>query len=408
MAKFIDKLFKKRSISLQDERLLELLGVKPNDVNVKGKNALKTATVYACFRVLTENVSKIPIKIYQEKKPKNHYLNTILKHKPNEFMTTVDFWKCVEFQRLLHGNAYVYIDIDKNNGKIIGLYPIDSTKVSVYLENTESFKKSIWYIVKVSDEKEVKLSYDQVLHFKGMTSNGIIGISPLDYLIELVENNKASNSYINNYYKNGMQTKGIIQYVGDLNPKAEENFRTKFEKMASGLNNAHRISLLPIGFQYQSISQKLVDSQFIENNKLTIQEIASAFGVKMHQINNLERSTFNNMEQQQQEFYIDTLQPVITMYEKELSTKLLLSSELEKDIYFKFNIDVILRSDIKTRYEAYRTGIQSGFITPNEARAKEDLEALEGGDILIVNGNMLPLTMAGLQYNKDKGEENNE
>jgi HK97 family phage portal protein len=392
------------SYSLADKTLLDFLGIEVES-NVNGKNALKIATVYACFRILTENIGKIPIKIYQNKQPTNHYLGKLLKYKPNPYMTAINFWKSIEFQRNLTGNGYAYIDMD-SRGRILGLYPLDSSKVEPYIDKQGLKIKDFWYVVNTGRELR-KVHHEQMLHFKGLTENGLLGISPLDYLKEIFENGKAAQSYTNKFYKNGMQTKGIIQYVGDLSPKAEENFRNKFEQMANGLENAHRISLLPIGYQYQSISQKLADAQFLENNKMTIQEIASAFGVKMHQINNLERSTFNNMEQQQQEFYIDTLQPILTMYEQELISKLLLDSEIEKDYFLKFNIDVILRSDIKTRYEAYRTGIQSGFLTPNEARAKEDQEPQEGGDELIVNGNMMKLIQAGIQYMKG-GEKDNE
>lgn len=388
---------KRDGFSLTDKTLLDFLGIEISS-NVNGKNALKIATVFACFRILTENIGKIPIRIYKDKKSTEHSLAKILKYKPNPFMTAINFWKCIEFQRNLEGNAYAYIDIG-SKGEILGLYPIDPTKVTIYIDTDGIKSKSLWYIVNTGEERR-KVHYEQMLHFKGMTADGIEGIAPLKYLKEVFETGKSAQSYENKFYKNGMQTKGLIQYVGDLNSKAEENFRNKFEQMSNGLDNAHRVALLPIGYQYQAISQSLADAQFLDNKKLTIQEIASSFGVKMHQINNLERSTFSNMEQQQQEFYVDTLQPILTMYEQEMASKLLNDIEIEQDYYFKFNIDVILRSDIKTRYEAYRTGIQSGFLTPNEARAKEDMEAKDGADDLIVNGNIMKLEQAGIQYMK--------
>lgn len=390
---------KNETASLQDEKFLDFLGINTNDVNVKGKNALKVATVFACFRILTEGIGKLPLKMYKNnKKTSEHYLYKLLKIRPNPLMSSIDFWKTMEFQRNLRGNAYAFIDYDKK-GFVRGLYPIDSQKVTVYIDDKGITSSTMWYVVN-HEGKDYKISFEEMIHIKGLTSNGLVGISSIDYLEGMIENAKSGQDYINKFYKNGMQTKGLIQYVGDLSADAEKTFRDKFEQMSNGLNNAHRVSLLPIGYQYNSISQKLADSQFFENNNLTIREIASAFGVKMHQLNNLERATHSNIAEAQKEFYIETLQPVLTAYEQELMYKLLRQDELEAGYYLKFNVDAILRSDLEKRFNSYQKAIQSGIYTSNEVREKEELEELEGGNRLLVNGNMIPIELAGIQYKK--------
>ena len=101
----------------------------------------------------------------------------------------------------------------------------------------------------------------------------------LERLKSTVENAGAASQYLNNSFKTGLQTKGIIHYVGDLN-RGSRVFREKFEQMASGLKNANRVSLLPIGYQFQPLSLTMADAQFIENTQLTVKQIAAAFGVK--------------------------------------------------------------------------------------------------------------------------------
>ena len=128
-----------------------------------------------------------------------------------------------------------------------------------------------------------------------------------------------------------------------------------------------------------------------------------AFGVKNHQLNDLDRATHTNVEHQQREFYVDTLMDILTGYEQELTYKLFTQKELDKGYYIKFNVNAILRADPKTRYEGYRIAIQSGFMTANEVRALEEMEA-KGGDRLLINGNMMPIEMAGEQYKKGGGE----
>src|SRR5690606_24990440 len=157
-------------------------------------------------------------------------------------------------------------------------------------------------------------------------------------------------------------------------------------------------------YKFEPIALTLQDAQFLENTQLTIRQIAAAFGIKMHQLNDLSRATYNNTTEQQKEFYTDTLQPILTGYEQELTYKLFLDEEIENGFFVRFNADAILRADIKSRYDAYRLAIQSGFLTPNEVRELEEREPKEGGDQLIVNGNMVPLTEVGAAYRLKGGD----
>lgn len=396
-----------------DQRLLELLGLEPGEVNVKGLNSLKIDTVFACLRIRSESVSKLPLKVYQEdengiQKGTRHYLQQVFKLRPNPYMSASDFWKVMEAHRSM-GNAYANIEYDKRTGKVIGLWPLDPAKVKVVVDNANflSSKTKLWYEIEVSPTEKRKLLPEEVLHFKGsLTLNGLIGIPTLDYMKSTLENAAASNKFINNFFKQGLQVKGLVQYVGDLSPGAKEEFRKNFEEMSSGLKNSHRIALMPVGYQFTPISLNMADAQFLENNQMTIRQIANAFGIKVHQLNDLSRATHTNIENQQREFYVDSLQSSLTTYEQEMDWKLFLDSELEQGFYCRFNVDAILRGDIKTRYEAYGKGIEKGFITPNEVRALEEKPPMPGGDQLLFNGNVIPLTMAGQQYLK--GGENNE
>lgn len=393
--------------------LMSWLGITTDDLNVSGSQALKEITVYICIKVLSETLAKLPAKIYQEnngiRKASDHYLYPLLKLRPNPYMSASDFWKCLETQRNLYGNSYAWLDIyqtGKNAGKISGIYPLDSTRVRIYVDDVGliSSKNSIWYGYTDLMGNQYKLNAGEILHFKGLTTNGIVGLSPIETLKMSVENAKAAETFLNNSYKTGMQTKGIVQYVGDLSADAETTFRNKFEQMSNGLKNVNRISLLPIGYQFQPISLTMTDAQFLENTQLTERQIAAAYGVKLHQINDMIKASYASTSEQNREFYVDTMMAILTTYEQELTYKGFLFSEIMSGFYVKFNTDVMLRADLKTRYESYRTAIQSGFKTANEIRALEEDEPKPGGDRLLVNGNMMPIEMAGVQYTKKGGE----
>ncbi|HBI7094616.1 TPA: phage portal protein [Clostridium perfringens] len=407
--KFLKNLFSKRSnydedigASLSDSNFWEKFGIKLG-FSISGKKALKENTVYICTKIRAESIGKLSLKVYKEREEyKEHELYYLLKYKPNPLMNSINFWKCIEAQRTLKGNAYAYIERNKK-GQVTGIYPIDSDNVTKVIDDNNflSSLSKVWYIVTDNKGIKHKLYSDEILHFIGdITLDGLIGIAPLEYLKCTVENGRATQEFVNKFFKNGLSTKGVIQYVGDLDEKAKRTFRKEFESMSNGLENAHSVSLLPLGYQFQPLSLSMADAQFLENSKLTKREIAAAFGMKSYHLNDLERATFNNLTEQQKDFYITTLQPSLTNYEQEMQDKLFSQYETLKDVRVEFNVDTILRSDIKTRYESYRIGIQSGFLSPNEVRKKENLPAKEGGDELLANGNMIPIIMAGKQYLK--------
>ncbi|AJO22879.1 phage portal protein [Weizmannia coagulans] len=393
------------------QTLADFLGVSldPSDVDVRGKRALKEITVYVCIKILSENISKLPVKIYQDnggiKKVAGHYLNPILRLRPNPYMSASDFWKGVEVQRNIYGNSYVWIEYanrGRNAGKVQALYLLDAQQMQVWVDDSGliSSKNSIWYVYTDNAGVQYKLQSTDLLHFKAMTTDGIVGLSPIYTLRNMVENAASAEKFLNNSYKNGMQTTGIIHYTGDLNENAKKKFREKFEEMSSGLKNANRVSLMPIGYTYQPLSLKLTDAQFLENTQLTYRQIASAFGIKAHQLNDLVKASYASTSEANREFYVDTLMPILTMYEQELTYKLFLDSELVNGFYVMFNADAILRGDFKSRIDAAATGVQNGLLTPNEARALEEREPMPGGDQLVMNGNYIPLSMVGEQYKK--------
>ncbi len=390
-----------RDYTLSDPLIQQFMGI--TDTANISPDKLREATYFACMRIMTDTVAKLPLKLYQEtengiKKVTNHYLYPLLKLRPNPYMSASDFWKTVEFNRLEWGHEIVYIDTQA--GKITGLYPLDMSKVTIWVDNAGIIgnHNAIYYVYSDNAGNQYKLTEDEVLHFKGLTRNGIIGMSIKDYLSTIVDNAQSAQKYLNNYFKNGLFSRGLLQFTGDLSDDKIKIVQQKFEQMANGIQNAGRILPVPMGFSFQTISTSMADAQFLELNKLTIQQIAAAFGIPLHMLNQLEKATYNNVEQQEEQFYRDTLMPILTMYEQELTYKLLTQKEIQAGLYFKFNVDAILRSDIETRYRAYSIGIQNGFLTPNEARIKEELPSRPEGDVLICNGNYQPLQNVGMAY----------
>lgn len=372
-------------------------------VDMKGTKS-KEAVLYTCLRILSDSVSKLPLKVHKENSvDEKHYLNTILKLRPNKLMSASTLWRTIEYQ--VNWFGYSVVAIERVKGKVKSLIPLNMEKVQMYVDDVGLLdnKKDPIYFTYEQNGNEYEFHINEVLYFVGMTADGISPMPIREQLKTLLENADHAHRYTNYYLKNGLHSRGVIKYVGDLSEQNQKELQSRFNRVAGGIEKAGQLLPLPLGFDYQSISTSLRDAQFTELQELTERQIASALGVKMHQLNSLERATHTNVEHQQKEFYIDTLQPKLTNYEQESTYKLLTEKEIKEGCFIRFNVDAILRSDSKDRAEYITTMVKNGVWTPNEGREKDDMPPLFGGDELIVNGSTIPLSMVGKLKGGDVG-----
>jgi len=379
------------SVGLNSEEFLKMLGI---DIGSLDSNKLSEITYFTCMRLLGESVGKLPLKLYKEtgnglEKALDHKLYSILKLRPNPYMTSSTFWNTVEANKNHYGNAFAYNNRNEN------FWIMQSNNVEVWIDNAGLFNKdnALWYIYRdPKSNKQYRFHYTSVLHFKtSVTLDGITGLAVKDILKLPIENAQSGTKYLNNYYKNGLMGKAVVHYTGDLDQEAGKTMASKIEEFSSGLQNAGKIVPLPLGFQLVPLNINMTDAQFLEINKYTALQIAGAFGIKPNQINNYDKGNYANVETQQRTFYVDTLLSILKQYEEELSYKLLMEDELKQGYCFKFNVNSILRADFATQMEGLSKGVNNAIYTPNEARNLLDLPLIPGGDKLICNGNYVPL-----------------
>ena len=380
---------------------LDFLGVR----NVP-TNALSEATYFACLKVLSEAIGKLPLKLlhYNDQNgvitARDHPLYTVLRDRPNPYMTSTTFWSTVEYNRNHYGNAYVLID---GAGEKTRLWIMPSDEVEVWYDDMKLLGDipDMYYIYSHGG-KRYKFGSEEVMHFK--TSNmldGIVGISVQDQLKATIEGGAKAQALINKMYDSGFTAKAVLQYTGSLSDDNVKSFVAGIESYAKGeLKNEgiENIIPIPLGAPLTPLNVKLADNQFIEVKQYTALQIASAFGIKPYQIGDYTKSSYASAEAQQLSFYVDTLLYIVKQYEEELTYKLLAPEECQQGYHFKFNIDVILRADFATKINTLSTAVNSFLYTPNEARAKLDLGNIEGGDRLLGNGASIPVQLTGSQY----------
>jgi HK97 family phage portal protein len=401
-------------VDMQNEELLEWLGISKTS-----KKLVSEVTYFTCLKMLSETLGKMPLKFYQEtekgiEKAKPNKAYKLLRNRPNPLMTPSTFWATVELNRNHYGNAFVWLRRELKLQRFGGSYDLNdmwimpSDSVQVVIDDAGYFgnKGSIWYIYtdRYSGEQYFLRSHE-VLHFKTSYSfDGILGVPVKEILKATLEGGLESQNFMNNLYKSGLTAKAVLEYTGDLDEKAKERLKAGFESFANGSENAGKIIPVPLGMKLVPLNIKLTDSQFFELKKFNALQIAGAFGIKPNQINDYEKSSYANSEMQQLSFYVDTELFILKQYEEEIDFKILSPEELDEGYFYKFNEKVILRTDSKTQMETLSKAVDSGIYKRNEAREILNLPIAEGGDILTVNGNSIPVTMAGNQWNKG-GEE---
>ena len=391
-----------KSTGLNDSQFLEWLGIDKDNVE-----AISEVTYFTCLKVLSETLGKLSLKMYQDTekgiiKAKANDIYNLLKLRPNPYMTSSVFWTTVEKNRNHFGNAYVWCRWIGN--KLCDLWIMQSDCVQVYIDNEGYFglKNKIWYVYSDPQTgKQYTINSDNVLHFKSShTWDGVIGKSVRDTLKDSIEGASKSQRFMNKLYKDGMTARAVLQYTGDLDKDAKRRLLKGVEEFATGENNAGKIIPIPLGMQIQPLDIKLADAQFFDLKKYNALQIAGAFGIKPNHLNDYSKSSYSNSEMQQLSFYVDTLQFILKQYEEEITYKLLSSQQINQGYFFKFNEGSILRADMKTQAECLTKYVNNGIYTPNEAREMLNLPSQDGGDLLIVNGNYMPITMAGQQYLK--------
>jgi HK97 family phage portal protein len=383
-------------------QLLDFLGV---DRSLRG-DAQSEAVYFACLKVLSESIGKLPLKIQQAgpnmgvRVAREHPYYRMLNERPNRHMTASVFWSFMELCRNDAGNGYAWIDT-RVPGKP-QLWPLDPGSVRVYYDNGLRLADApdVYYQVATPTGTMV-LGSEEVLHFKSHnTRDGLVGIPVREQLASTIRGNAKAQSFINKLYESGMTSKAVLQYTGGLDDAKVAVLKKGMEDymrgdLKKGLEN---IIPVPVGMSLQPLNMKLADSQFLEIKQYTALQIAAAMGVKPYQVGDYTKSSYASAEAQQLSFLVDTLMFNIKHYEEEIGYKLLSDEEEAKGYHAKFNTAVILRADQKTQIDTLSAAVSNFLMTPNEARERLDLPAKDGGDQLLGNGASIPVQYTGAQY----------
>ena len=384
---------------------------------VTERSAMQMTAVYSCVRILAEAVAGLPLNLYHytedggKEKAIDHPLYLLLHDEPNPEMSSFVFRETLMTHLLLWGNAYAQI-IRNGKGEVIALYPLMPNKMSV---DRDSQGQLYYRYYRGTDEairdKEqlVTLRPSDVLHIPGLGFDGLVGYSPIAMAKNAIGMAIACEEYGAKFFANGAAPGGVLEHPGTI--KDPQRVRESWQSTFGGSGNANKIAVLEEGMKYTPIGISPEQAQFLETRKFQINEIARIFRVPPHMVGDLEKSSFSNIEQQSLEFVKYTLEPWVIRWEQSIQRTLFTTAE--KSRYFvKFNLEGLLRGDYQSRMNGYATARQNGWMSANDIRELENLDRIpaeEGGDLYLINGNMLPLHRAGAFANTTTtGEEDSD
>jgi len=374
--------------------------------NVTERTAMQMTAVYACVRILAESIAGLPLHVYRYKgqgkeKAIDHPLYVLLHDEPNPEMTSFVFRETLMCHLLLWGNGYAQV-IRNGKGEVTALYPLLPSRMTV---DRDERGQLFYRYQRGSDEKSasgkkaktetVILLPSDVLHIPGLGFDGLVGYSPIAMSKNAIGLAIAAEEYGSKFFANGAAPAGVLETPTLI--KDISKLRDSWNEVYGGSRNAGKIAILEQGVTFKPISMSPQDSQLLETRKYQLDEIARIFRIPPHMIGDLEKSSFNNIEQEALEFVKYTLGPWVCRWEQSLSRALLNPTE-KSQMFIRFNVDGLLRGDYKSRMEGYAIGRQNGWMSANDIRELENqdlIPAEAGGDLLLVNGNMLPLSMAG-------------
>lgn len=384
-------------------------GYPAGETEVPDEAARKLSVVDRCIEILSDSMSKLPVYLFDSRTREriDHPLLYLVNTRPNEAMTPSVAKKLVETCRLEGGNGYLWIVRSERTGRPQELIPVPWRLVQPWRD----LAGRVWYDVShpVTGEA-MRLPNEDMVHVKGASKDGLVGISILRRASETIQAARAQQQYGLSYYQNGGQPSGVLKTEADIGGYAKgpdgkylkrqdgsivtkrDIIRQEWERVHMGPSNSHRVAILDLGLTYQPMAGSNADAQFVESQDVSVKDLARYFGVPLYKLQEGKQSYSSN-EQNAIEYVVGTLHPIVTQYEEELSYKLLTDRELTAGIEVRINMMAELKGDTAARAAWYKAMMQEGPFSVNDVRALEDLPDVEGGDEHRASLNYVPLSL---------------
>ncbi len=385
------------SISADDGWIIRAIGGGPTDagISVSQWSAITLPAVYACISVIADNLAQLPCNVHKLRKgggsdlARDHPLQRLLHDAPNDEMTSFVWRQTVSHHALGWGNGYSEIERTRGGSAeaILLLYP-DRTRPYKPVGKSLTYKTSI-------NGQEITLPPADVLHIPALGFDGFLGYSPITVARNAIGMGLAMEKFGGKFFANDAKSGGFLMHPGKLGDTANKNVADSFQAQGGG-DNAFKVKVLEEGMKFISTTIPQDDAQFLASREFQVAEIARMFRVPLVLLQSMEKSTSwgSGIEQMMIGFVVWTIQPWVVRWEQEMNRKLLTEAERAAGYFIKFNLNALLRGDMKARGQFYKDLAGVSALNANEIRDYEDLNPYEGGETYRAPLNMVDASLS--------------
>ena len=370
-----NKLWEDRAISFQTifETGDDIVFSSVAGTYVNEDNAYQIAAVWSAVSLISDTIGTLPVDVYY----RDGNNRELFRPKPSwvaqpdvNFPGHSTFYKSVLVSLLIDGNAFIRI-FSNRAGQIVNLVVLNPHQVEVSRNGLGRLMFTV-----VGEEKP--LSSEEVIYIPDLLKPGTIrGVSRVTAMKENLALGKSLEMYAANFFGNGTTLQGIIEYPNALTQEQSESLRSSFDNAHKGWRKSQRTGILSGGATFKSTQADPEKSQALEARRMAVEDVARIWRIPSHMLNLPGTNTYSSVEQNMISFVTHTLRPYVTLLEESF-TPLMARYPGGAESFLRFNMNGLLRADIQARFSAYSTGIQSGFLTINDIRGWEELEAQEG------------------------------
>lgn len=391
-------LFERRALKLdashpRDPAVLDILGIgreSATGIAVDDRSALAMSAVWASIQVLCNAISAAPLIVYERQSPRgkrravDHHLYPLLHHRPNPEQTSAEWLSMMMVGLCTRGNGISQIVRDQAD-RARELWPLrpDRTRMA------RNPAGKLVYVTRLASGAEHAIPREDIYHVRGLSSDGLWGLSPIDAAREAIGLGLAHERYSARFFKNDARPGGVLEHPGNLSKDGFDRLKADWKNIHEGLDNTARVAILEEGMKFHDVGITPEAAEFVAGRNFQVRDIARFFNVPLHMIQDLERATFSNIEHQSSGFVRYTMLPWFRRFEQRALADLL--SPREQATHFvEFLVDGLERGDLQSRTSHYREMFGIGALSPNDIRSLENMNPREGGDEYFVPLNFAP------------------
>lgn len=377
---------KRAAIAVSEREFSELLGrglgvsyQTKAGTTVGPARALGIAAWYSGVRYLAETIAALPVHTYRDVAGvRSQRTDPSWLKKPDVEQPWFGLLEFVMMSLLHKGNAYGFKLRDPFTERVTGIRELHPDRITVGQapDGTKRF---------VIDHTERLYTTRDILHIPGLAYNGRVGLNPIAVSADVLGGVAAADDYSQRFFGSGTHVGGLISMPQQLTGTQAAELRDEWDAFHQGILNAHRTAVLSMGATYTRLGLNAADTQLIESRQYGVSEIARLLRLPPHKLYDLTRSTNNNIEHQSIEAITDGIQPWVERIEAWVNFD---PDLLPAGNFIEFSLEGRLRGDTQTRYGSYSSAVGAPWMTPNEARAYENLPPVDGGDDLLSPLNM--------------------